>query len=369
MNTYQKPNFENIVELLIRLGVLFLLLMWCSDILSPFLIILVWGGIIAIAVYPVFSAMRKILRGKTVLTAILLTLIMLSVLVIPSWLVIESLFDGISYLRASYESGQALIPPPGESVANWPAFTQPFVRFWDDASKNIGQVMQDHTEQIKKIALWIFGAFSNFSQGLLQFVASIIIAGVLFVYSATIHASSKKIFVKLAGSYGESFSEISVATIRNVVKGILGVAVIQATMAGIGFFAAGIPFAGLWTILCLILAIIQIGAGPVVIPVIIYAYSTGSVLGATLLTIWLTLTLISDNVLKPILLGRNAPAPMLIIFLGAIGGFISHGFIGLFLGAVILTLAYKLFETWIDTASEDERVANNEANSNEHNVN
>lgn len=361
MNNLGKPNFENIVETLIRLGVLLLLLMWCSDILSPFLIILVWGGIIAIAVYPVFSAMRKILRGKTVLTAILLTLLMLSVLVIPSWLVIESLFDGIAYLRVSYESGQALIPPPGESVANWPAFTQPFVRFWDDASKNIGQVMQDHSEQIKKIALWVFGAFSNFSQGLLQFVASIIIAGVLFVYSTTIHASSKKIFVKLAGTYGESFSEISVATIRNVVKGILGVAVIQATMAGIGFFAAGIPFAGLWTILSLILAIIQIGAGPVVIPVIIYAYSTDSMLSATLLTIWLTLTLISDNVLKPILLGRNAPAPMLIIFLGAIGGFISHGFIGLFLGAVILTLAYKLFETWIESSSEKEPVTDSEA--------
>ena len=360
-----KFKFESIVETLIRIGVLVLLLGWCSDILSPFLIILVWGGIIAIAVYPVFSAMRKLFRGKTILTAVILTLIMLSVLVIPSWMVIESLFDGIAYLKVSYESGQALIPPPGESVANWPAFTQPFVRFWEDASKNIGQVMRDNSEQIKKIALWIFGAFSNFSQGLLQFVASIIIAGVLFVYSTAIHTSSKKIFVKLAGSYGESFSEISVATIRNVVKGILGVAVIQATMAGIGFFAAGIPFAGLWTILSLILAIIQVGAGPVVIPVIIYSYSTDSVLSATLLTIWLTITLISDNVLKPVLLGRNAPAPMLIIFLGAIGGFISHGFIGLFLGAVILTLAYKLFETWIDEApSEEELSVDAESDSN-----
>jgi predicted PurR-regulated permease PerM len=128
-----------------------------------------------------------------------------------------------------------------------------------------------------------------------------------------------------------------------VVKGILGVAIIQTTMAALGFFIAGVPFAGLWTILCLILAIIQIGVGSIAIPVVIYMFSVSDTTTAIILAIWLGITLLADNILKPILLGRNAPAPMLVIFLGSIGGFIYNGFIGLFLGAIVLTIEYKLF--------------------------
>jgi predicted PurR-regulated permease PerM len=127
------------------------------------------------------------------------------------------------------------------------------------------------------------------------------------------------------------------------VKGILGVAIIQTTMAALGFFIAGVPFAGLWTILCLILAIIQIGVGSIAIPVVIYMFSVSDTTTAIILAIWLGITLLADNILKPILLGRNAPAPMLVIFLGSIGGFIYNGFIGLFLGAIVLTIEYKLF--------------------------
>jgi len=132
------------------------------------------------------------------------------------------------------------------------------------------------------------------------------------------------------------------------VKGILGVAVIQATMAGVAFFIAGVPYAGVWTVACLFLAIIQVGGGPVIIPIIIYMFSTSSTLTASLLAVWLVITLLSDNILKPILLGRGAPAPTLVVFLGAIGGFISSGFLGLFLGAVVLTIGYKLFMLWIN---------------------
>jgi len=124
-------------------------------------------------------------------------------------------------------------------------------------------------------------------------------------------------------------------------------------MCGLGFFIAGVPFAGLWTVFSLIFAIIQVGAGPVAIPVAIYMFSVADTKTAVVLAIWLAITLVSDNVLKPILLGRGAPAPMLVIFLGAIGGFIYNGFLGLFLGAVILTIGYKLFMTWLDSTSNE----------------
>ena len=117
--------------------------------------------------------------------------------------------------------------------------------------------------------------------------------------------------------------------------------------------AAGVPGAGLWAFLCLFLAIIQIGIAPVAIPVIIYMFYSASTLTAGLLMVWLVLVMLSDNFLKPILLGRGAPVPMLVIFLGSIGGFISMGFIGLFVGAVILSLGFKLFQAWLKVNSED----------------
>ncbi len=345
-------DFGNLVDNLIKLLLLFFLLGYCSDILKPFLLILVWGGIIAIATYPVFTICKRLFKGRSIFSSVFVTAVMLSILIVPSWLVIDSLLEGINHLKSLYETQSLVIPPPPASTQNWPAFAKPLIDLWTQASINTAQTLQDHSAQIKEIALWIFGALSGFSQGLLQFIASVIIAGVYFIYSESIHTTSIKIFQKLAGERGEHFVDISITTIRNVVKGILGVAVIQAGMAGIGFFVAGIPFAGLWTILCLILAIVQIGAAPVAIPAILYAYSTHSTMSATIFTVWMLLVLFTDNVLKPILLGRGAPAPMLVIFLGAIGGFISHGFIGLFLGAVILTLAYKLFDTWFNSTIE-----------------
>lgn len=349
-------DFSNLVDNLIKLLLLYFILGYCGDILRPFLLILIWGGIIAIATHPIFLFFTKLFKGRSILSSVFVTVMMLSIIVVPGWLVIDSLLEGINHLKAMYETQRLVIPPPSASTQNWPAFTKPLIDLWTEASANTAEAIQNHSDQLKDAALWIFGALSGFSKGLLQFIASVIIAGVYFIYSESIHNTSIGIFRKLAGERGGHLVEISTTTIRNVVKGILGVAVIQAALAGIGFFAAGVPFAGLWTIMCLILAIVQIGAGPVAIPAIIYVISVNSTLSATLFTIWMLLVLFIDNVLKPILLGRGAPAPMLVIFLGAIGGFISHGFIGLFLGAVILTLAYKLFLTWFSEPQETEAV-------------
>jgi predicted PurR-regulated permease PerM len=202
------------------------------------------------------------------------------------------------------------------------------------------------------VGSWILSAFAGIGKGILQFNLSIIIAGFLLAFSENLKFISSKIFVKLAGDKGEHYASITVTTIRNVVKGFLGVAVIQAVMAGIGFFVAGVPFAGLWSVACLVLAVVQIGIGPIAIPVAIYMFSVSDTTTATLLTIWLLITLLADNVLKPILLGKNAPVPMPVVFLGAIGGFMLSGFLGLFLGAVILTIGYKLFLAWLETENQ-----------------
>ena len=137
-------------------------------------------------------------------------------------------------------------------------------------------------------------------------------------------------------------------TIRNVSRGILGVSFIQAVMLGVGFLLAGIPGAGLWAMLAFFLAIIQIGVGPIVAIGLIYAFLKLSMFIAIPLAVWCGVIFMIDNVLKPIMLGKGAPVPMVVIFLGAIGGFISFGIIGLFVGAVVLSLGYNLFIIWLD---------------------
>ena len=345
-------KFENIVDTIVRLGVLSLLLLWCFDILKPFILILIWAIVIAIAIYPLQAFFVKIFR-KRVLAVILLILFLLSFIIIPSGLIVYSLYEGVNHFRELFENGQPLIPAPGGTTANWPTVAKPIVDIWQLASDNFHDFVLKYSDEVKEYGGILILALAGFSKGILSFIVSIIIAGVLLIYADPSKQVTHKIFKKLVGKHSEHFLETTVLTIRNVVKGILGVAVIQATMAGLGFFIAGVPFAGLWTILCLVLAIVQVGVGPIAIPVAIYMFSVGDTTTAVILTIWLGITLLIDNVLKPILLGRNAPAPMLVIFLGSIGGFIYNGFIGLFLGAIVLTIGYKLFMMWLEVDTEN----------------
>ena len=141
---------------------------------------------------------------------------------------------------------------------------------------------------------------------------------------------------------------ITLQTVGNVVKGVLGVAFILAVVHGILFFLADIPYAGIWTLLIFILAIIQIPSLLVSLPIIIYLFAVKEPLPAIVWTVLLLVAGMADNVLKPLLLGKGAPVPMLVIFIGVIGGFILSGFLGLFTGAIIMSLGYKLYIGWVE---------------------
>jgi predicted PurR-regulated permease PerM len=185
---------------------------------------------------------------------------------------------------------------------------------------------------------------------ILQMVGSVIIAGILLVVQG-VGEGMRQFFRKIAGNEGDAYADIAKMTVGNVVKGVLGVALIQSFVAGLGFLLAGVPFAGLWTLLVFILGVLQIPAFLVILPVVIYIFSVKETTPAVLWTIYLLVAGLSDNVLKPILLGKGAPVPMLVIFIGVIGGFMFSGFIGLFTGAIIMSIGYKIFIGWLNSAS------------------
>ena len=340
-------DLNKVVHIILQLSVLLFIFGWCFQILSPFLSPILWGMIIAITAYPLYTKLKSKLGNREKLSSALITLFFLSLLLVPTILLTASLVEGVSSIRTTIQEGKSLIPPPGEITKQWPALAQPLVAIWQQASDNLQEVAVKYKKQIVEGSKLVLGLIAKTGVGVLQFAISIIVAGIFLTYSKEGGTTLRNIFVKLAGEKGAELAAVSEGTIRSVVKGILGVALIQTLMAGLGFFIAGVPAAGLWTFFCLILAIVQIGVGPIMIGVIIYLFNTADTTTAIIFLIWGIIVMVSDNILKPILLGRGAPVPMLVVFLGSIGGFIASGLIGLFLGAVILSLGYKLFQTWI----------------------
>jgi predicted PurR-regulated permease PerM len=358
MEEQKEPgNSENVhvrrsLEVTIKVGLALALVAWCFMILKPFLMIVLWSIILAVTLYPLYKWLSEKLGNRKKLASILVSTILLLLILLPILLLGGSLSDAVRTLKDALLSGKSLIPPPAENVRSWPLIGSPLYETWQSASVNLAAFAVQYKAQLLTGLAWFVGALTNAGLGILMFIVSIIISGVLLVYSESGAAASHRIAIRLMGEKGAEAITKAEITVRNVAKGILGVAFIQAFLAGIGFLVAGIPGAGLWALISFVLAIVQIGVGPVVICVLIYAFIKLSTLAAILLLIYCIPLLLIDNVLKPILLGRKAPVPMLVIFLGAIGGFISFGTIGLFVGAVILSLGYDLFLLWLNEDSK-----------------
>jgi predicted PurR-regulated permease PerM len=353
-STNTKTNVVPAIEIAIKISALALLIGWCFLILKPFISPVVWGIIIAVSVYPLYSRLTTKLGNRPKLAAATMTIVALLIIILPSIKLAGSMLNGVKNLNEELQSGSIQIPLLPAGVVDWPIIGPSVDKVWREASVNLMSTLDNYQPQLKSFGNWLLNTSLKTGVGLLLFALSIIIAGILLVNAEGGGRVARDLFVRLAGKRGAEFAEDAKVTVRNVVKGILGVAIIQALLAGIGFAVAGVPAAGLWAFLCLLLAIVQIGIAPIAIPIIIFMFYKANTFTAAILTVWLVLVMLSDNVLKPILLGRGAPVPMPVIFLGAIGGFMSMGFLGLFIGALILSVGYKLFETWL-TAGEEER--------------
>lgn len=352
MNSQDQPEppsgyINRSLEVIIRVGLVIGLLFWCFLILKPFFLITLWSIILAVAVYPMYNKLKKVLGNRRIIASLIVTLIMLVIIILPIILLGNSLAEGVIYLKNLLTSGNSIVPPPNPAVSEWPVIGPTLYDLWHHASINMTEVAVEYKEQLTSGLAWFLSALTNAGLGLLIFIGSIIISGIMLVFSEQSGKGTTLLAVRLMGEKGEEVVANAEVTVRNVARGILGVAFIQAFLAGIGFLVAGIPGAGFWALIGFILGIVQIGIGPVIIGVLIYAFIKLPTLTAVLLLIYCIIPMVIDNVLKPILLGRNAPAPMLVVFLGAIGGFISMGTIGLFIGAVVLSLGYDLFLVWL----------------------
>lgn len=347
-------NSKQLFETILQLGLVFLIIGFCFNLLSPFVTPLLWAIIFAIILFPLFNVLQKKLKGKKSLSATFIILSILAIIILPSISFFAGVTSSIMEAKAGIDAGTLKIEAPGQAIKEWPVIGDKAYDFLYSASTNIEKTLVEHKEQIKHIFVKVLGSILSSIVTILQVVLSVIIAGVL-MSSLSAQNLATNFIIRIAGDKGDEIIEITISTVRQVVKGVIGVAVIQTLIQGVGLFLCGVPFPGILTLLCLILSIIQIGPIIVNIGVIGYLFSTGdSSTAAIMWSIYFLLSGLSDNVLKPLLLGKGALVPMLVIFIGVIGGFIMSGFIGLFIGPIVFSIGYKLFIAWMEDKPEVE---------------
>ena len=346
-------SVKKAIEIAVTLGLIFLVLAWGFMILKPFIPLIIWGGIIAVACYTPVLKLQGSLGGSKKRAVILFALIGLSIVIVPTWIFAGSMIESSTTLGKHVAEGTVHIPPPADGVKDWPLIGNKVHAAWSEAATNFTLFLQDNAEQLKSVGTTVLSKVAGAGLGILQLVFSILIAAAFLSNAETAAAAMQRFFRRVAGEKGDGLLNLSVATIRSVAVGVLGIAIIQATLAGLGMIAVGVPAAGLWALFVLVVAIAQLPPWLILGPVIVYVFSVESSTVATLFMIWSLIVSFLDMALKPIMLGRGVEAPMLVILLCAIGGMVMSGIIGLFTGAVVLAMGYKLFQAWLEVGEEN----------------
>ena len=341
------------IEIAVNLGLIIFILIWALMILKPFLALVIWGAIIAVASYTPFLKLQSIFKGSKKLAVIAFTVIGLSVVIIPTSMFSESLIKSSINLAHHIAEGTVDIPPPSENVKEWPVIGKRVHTAWSKAANDFTLFVNDNANQVKEISAIFLTKAAGVGLGILSLVFAILIAAAFLSNAEVAAMSMQRLFRRLAGEQGDKLLDLSAATIRSVATGVLGIAFIQAMLGGLGMVVVGVPGAGLWALFVLIVAIAQLPPWLILGPVIVYVFSVESSMVATMFMVWSLVVSFLDMALKPVMLGRGVEAPMLVILLGAIGGMVMSGIIGLFIGAVILAMAYKLFQAWLEMGEVD----------------
>ena len=348
---HDKTYVSSVLDASINIGLTALLVISCLFILKPFVPLLVWGIIIAIASYPRFEKLKNSLGGRGGWTAVIWTLLLLLILIFPIFLFARGVVESGQNLIARIHDGTLSVPPPPAGIETWPLIGAPLSRLWTAASTDLTQLLIRFVPEIKAAIPEILSASAGVGLTVLQFFLAILVSGVLLANALPVAKLTRALCIRIFGEKGPEYQQLVGSTIRNVTFGILGVALIQSAFAAVGFLLVGMPGAGPWSVIFLIGALLQVG-GMVLIPAVIYIFATTSTTKAVIFLVWCMFVAVMDNVLKPILLGRGAAVPIAVVFLGAVGGFVALGLIGLFVGAIVLSVGYKLFLAWIEVRAE-----------------
>jgi predicted PurR-regulated permease PerM len=341
-----------LLDVLIRAGLILVLALLCYQVFSPFVVLMEWALILAVTLYPLHQALAAKLGGRKGWSATLITLLGVTLIVAPVAVLVNSTGDSVHRLINDVQQDTLEIPPPRASVAEWPVVGKKIHAAWSAAHADLPALVKSLQPKIGDLAKAAVSMVAAIGADMLKFVAAFIIAGIVMVFGEAGDRASRAIFARLAGpERGDELTDLAVATIRAVAQGVVGIAFIQAIAVGLVLLVAGVPLAGVLAGVVLVLGIAQVPALIVTLPAIAYIWSIGTygTVEAVIYSVLLFVAGMADNVLKPLMLGRGVDVPMPVILLGALGGMATAGIVGLFVGATVLALGYKLFMGWVAT--------------------
>ncbi|EJZ20236.1 AI-2E family transporter (plasmid) [Rhizobium sp. Pop5] len=339
-------SIEARVSDLVRLGIIGLFAYWTMVLIAPFALIVIWSAILAVALFPMFAALSRLLGNRPVIAAIIIVVGCLVLIIAPFALVAVSFADTVQALIGNLRTGEFTLPAAPAAIKEWPVVGERLHDIWNQVAGDLASTIIKFQAPIREVMGVVVTKLASIGGGVLSFVVSVILSG-LFLTQATRLASTIQVLAsRIAGEKGVGFARLAGTTVRNVSRGVIGVAFLQTLLCGLCFAFFDIPARGALTFAVFMLCLMQLGPALVLLPVIVWAWFSWSSATALVFTALAVPIMVVDNILKPILMARGLSTPMLVILIGVIGGTLSHGLLGLFLGPVVLSVFYELLKAW-----------------------
>ncbi len=342
---------RSLLDALIRAGLVVALVIACFQVFSPFLSLMIWALILAVTLYPLHNMLKARIGYSDSRAATLIVTVAIVILLVPIYLLGSSLTKSVQATIATVKSEAIHIPPLPDTVADLPLIGEQLHGLWAQAASDLTGVLQRLVPYLKDVILNLLGHIAGIGVGMLVFIVALIVAGIIMAYGENGHQSARRIAARILDSErSEQLVDLCTATIRAIAQGVIGIAFIQMLLVGVGFVIMGIPGAGLLALVVLLLGVMQLPATLITLPVIAFVFFTeGATLASITFAIYIFVAGFVDSALKPLLLGRGVDVPMPVVLIGALGGMVTGGIIGLFIGPILLAVGYKLFWQWVDT--------------------
>ena len=319
---------------------------------APLVMILIWAAVLAVALFPIYEGLKSKLGALSRFASALIALIALALLLTPTVLAVDSMIDSIINVAGKINRGELVVPAPAESVKAWPLIGEWMFNSWSKAHANLRGMIGEFGPQVKDATAMLLRTSASLTVGVLQFAFAIILAAIFMSFSDPLVSSTTTVARRVGPKRGEQMVLMAGATIRNVSRGVLGVAVLQGALATVGLVVYGMPFAGILGAAALMLCIVQ--APPLAfIPIITYAWVLDSGVTTVIFAAYVIAVMFLDNVLKPMLMARGLTTPMVVILIGVIGGTLNAGMVGIFIGPVVLALTYEMLMIWLSDVERD----------------
>jgi predicted PurR-regulated permease PerM len=347
---HHRPDPTRVILLLLFVGGLSLCSLW---VLRPFLPATIWAATIVVAIWPLLLRLQKLVGGSRGLAVALMTLIVLVLFVVPFWLAVTTILGHIDALVGLVRAAVAFrIPPVPHWVEALPLIGAKATEFWTKfQNQGIGTVLPHTTPYVGSVAQWFLGSIGSFGRLLLQFLLTTVIVAVMSTHGEAGAKIASQFGHRLAGDRGQQMVVLAGRAIRAVALGVMLTSLADAVVGGIGLMIAGVPLAPVLTAVMFIFCVAQAGPGIVMIPAVIWMYVSGRYLMGTVLLVVTIIAIVIDNLLRPMLIRKEANLPMLLVLVGVLGGLAAFGLVGLFIGPAVLAVSYTLLRAWI---AEDE---------------